>query len=187
MMVSPHLTLLAANASACRLLACANTLLTRDGALRCAATATQVRLGAAIDDLLRAEPRRTGTSSVPTRSVLRLHPLKDRSRTLVLQMFALQRSAATPGVALVLVHDLAAPPLPDPQALAQVFGLTPGELRVAHQLAAGASAQDIARSHGVAVSTVRCQIRVLFDKVGVRRQAELVATLAALPARQHPP
>jgi DNA-binding CsgD family transcriptional regulator len=192
LMVDRTLALLAANASGRRLLATGCALTTHNGSLRCAKAGAQAQLAAAIEALLLGRPPRCDETSPgeQPRSLLRLNLTNDRTRTLILQLFALRHAGHEPaaaGVALVLVHDLSAPALPDPQAMAQVFGLTPGELRVAHQLAAGASAQDIARSHGVAVSTVRCQIRVLFDKVGVRRQAELVATLATLPARLHPP
>jgi DNA-binding CsgD family transcriptional regulator len=188
LMVDHTLSLLAANAAAWRLLASGCALMTRDGLLLCAKGAPQSRLGAAVEALLTNPPRGEPLSPCPPSSLLRLNPPYDPSRALILQLFALRRKGprdgrAATGVALVLVHDLSARPVPDPAAVAQVFNLTPGEWRVARQLATGASAQSIAREHGVALSTVRSQIRTLFDKVGVKRQAELVATLAALPAR----
>lgn len=50
------------------------------------------------------------------------------------------------------------------------------------RLAGGESPQHIADDHGVALSTVRSQMPTVFEKVGVNRQADLVAALAAIPA-----
>lgn len=88
----------------------------------------------------------------------------------------------TRSLALVLVHDLGQPREPDPFVLSSAFGLTPAEGRVAARLAAGDSAQEIAGQNGVALSTIRTQVRNVYEKVGVTRQGELVAALAALPS-----
>jgi DNA-binding CsgD family transcriptional regulator len=188
LMVDHTLSLLAANAAAWRLLGAGSTLMTRDGRMRCVNSDLQSRLVAAVKALLSAPLGSGPLPPTPPSGVLRLSSLQDSGCRLILQLFALHQAGpapgrATTGVALVLVHDLDARPSPDPAAVVQAFDLTPGEWRVARQLATGASAQRIARDHGVALSTVRSQIRTLFDKVGVKRQAELVATLAALPAR----
>jgi DNA-binding CsgD family transcriptional regulator len=57
------------------------------------------------------------------------------------------------------------------------YGLTQAELGVALALSDGKSPADHAESLGISVHTVRNQLRVVFDKLDVRRQAELVAKL----------
>lgn len=57
------------------------------------------------------------------------------------------------------------------------YALTVAETQIAIQLCAGETPQAIAAARGVAVGTVRAQIKTLCAKVGVRRQTELVARL----------
>ncbi|MCA9586601.1 MAG: helix-turn-helix transcriptional regulator [Myxococcales bacterium] len=63
---------------------------------------------------------------------------------------------------------------------ARVYGLSPREAAVAALIIAGMSPKEIAARHGVAESTLRTQIRTLYAKVGVDRQAGLVAALSEL-------
>jgi DNA-binding CsgD family transcriptional regulator len=64
--------------------------------------------------------------------------------------------------------------------LGAVYGLTAAETAIAQRLAAGHSARTIAAQRGVAVGTVRVQIKAIFAKLGVRRQVELTARLHQL-------
>jgi DNA-binding CsgD family transcriptional regulator len=77
-------------------------------------------------------------------------------------------------LALVLI----APPQPDEKSIAQrarrLYGLTEAEARVTAALAAGATVEKVARQHHVHVSTVRAQLRAIFEKTGVNRQTDLV-------------
>jgi DNA-binding CsgD family transcriptional regulator len=59
-------------------------------------------------------------------------------------------------------------------ALGRHHGLTGAEVRVLGLLAGGQDAAAMASSLGVSLATIRTHIRALFDKTGVRRQAELV-------------
>jgi DNA-binding NarL/FixJ family response regulator len=52
--------------------------------------------------------------------------------------------------------------------------LTAAENAVAQAIAAGLTVRQVADSRGVRVSTVRAQVRTIFDKLGVRRQVDLV-------------
>jgi DNA-binding CsgD family transcriptional regulator len=56
----------------------------------------------------------------------------------------------------------------------RLYHLTETEARVMVGLASGATVDDIATRHGVRASTVRAQVRSLFDKTGVNRQSDLV-------------
>lgn len=86
-----------------------------------------------------------------------------------------------PAVVLFILDptDEAGPP---PQLLASLFDLTPAEARTAAALALGEGDADTARRLGVGLNTLKTHRRRVFDKVGVKRQAQLVRLFSALPA-----
>ncbi|MGE5500309.1 MAG: helix-turn-helix transcriptional regulator [Ignavibacteriales bacterium] len=61
-----------------------------------------------------------------------------------------------------------------------LFRLGPAEADIAVQLARGSDIQEIAMARGVTINTIRTQLASAMVKVGVRRQAELVAAVASL-------
>jgi DNA-binding CsgD family transcriptional regulator len=65
-------------------------------------------------------------------------------------------------------------------SLRSVFCLTEAEARLAAQLAFGNSLETVADQFGIAKETARSQLKSIFAKTGVHRQAELVAVLAKL-------
>lgn len=67
------------------------------------------------------------------------------------------------------------------QQLMQLFGLTPAEARLARAIAAGESLESYAAAAGVGLSTVKTQLRAVFDKTGTQRQAELARQLVIVP------
>ena len=71
---------------------------------------------------------------------------------------------------------------PSPDPLATLYGLTPAETRVARSVGDGLTIGEIAQETGASVETLRSQLKSIFGKTGVRRQAELVRLLAGLPA-----
>ncbi len=68
----------------------------------------------------------------------------------------------------------------DEHMLRKVFGLTTAEARVAAQIVRGLPPKRIAVRLGIAVHTVRSQLKAVFAKTGTSRQAELVLVLAGL-------
>ena len=84
-------------------------------------------------------------------------------------------------MAIAVLHPLGADAPVDPLVASLAFGLTPGEARVAAALAAGQTVESIAATRSVSVSTVRTQLRAVFDKLGVSRQPEMVRRLKGLP------
>jgi DNA-binding CsgD family transcriptional regulator len=85
------------------------------------------------------------------------------------------------GAALILILvDPEDCPEPSDAILQQVFGLTKSEARVASKLVCGDTLQEIARSGGTSVGTVRSQAKSLFAKTRTNRQADLVALLTRL-------
>lgn len=65
-------------------------------------------------------------------------------------------------------------------ALSESFGLTPAEVRLARKLRDGRSLQDAADELSVSVNTVRNQLRAIFDKMGLKRQSDLIRALTEL-------
>ena len=93
---------------------------------------------------------------------------------------------AVPGHAgaVVFITDPAATRLPSAEHIAQSFGLTSAEARVAALLARGSGIPAVAEALGVSVNTVRTHVARVFEKTATERQAELVALLlSTLPAR----
>ncbi len=68
----------------------------------------------------------------------------------------------------------------DPQTLRDLFGLTGAEARLAAALTSGSTLVDAAHTIGIAHNTAKVQLRSVFAKTGVHRQAELVALIASL-------
>jgi DNA-binding CsgD family transcriptional regulator len=84
-----------------------------------------------------------------------------------------------PRALLVVIEPDAARQL-DEQLLRQLFGLTPGEARLAAAIATGTTMNEAAARFGVSEATTRVVLKHVFQKVGVSRQAELVLLLAPL-------
>jgi DNA-binding CsgD family transcriptional regulator len=75
------------------------------------------------------------------------------------------------------------------ELLAQAYGLTPAEIRLATALAAGDELRDIADRHSISLHTARSQLKALMSKTATRRQSELVALLIKInfaPAARDP-
>jgi DNA-binding CsgD family transcriptional regulator len=60
------------------------------------------------------------------------------------------------------------------QILGELFGLTPAEANVAILLARGLSLAEVAETQNISPHTARAQLKSIFAKTGVSRQAELV-------------
>jgi DNA-binding CsgD family transcriptional regulator len=82
------------------------------------------------------------------------------------------RASVVMFVTPVVVADV-----PTAKVIQGLFDLTPTEARVARALGRGDTVAEIAARHGVAQPTVRNQIREIFAKTGVNRQADLVGLL----------
>ena len=74
------------------------------------------------------------------------------------------RTAETPDAAIARLHT--------------AYGLTAAEARLALHVAEGGALPAYAVAHALSRHTVRNQLQAIFQKTGVRRQAELVALLA---------
>ncbi|WP_349962569.1 helix-turn-helix transcriptional regulator [Rhizobium sp. ZPR3] len=88
-------------------------------------------------------------------------------------------AAAEPCI-LLIIRPLLALEANASAVLRGTFGLTAAEARLAIGLAKGASLSATAISLGITYQTSRSQLKVVFAKLGVHRQSELVAVLHPL-------
>jgi DNA-binding CsgD family transcriptional regulator len=75
---------------------------------------------------------------------------------------------------------------PAAELLQALFDLTPAEARVAGLIAEGHAVESIAATLSVTSNTVRTQLKSVFTKTGVGRQAELASLLSATGLRTPP-
>ncbi|MGF9763817.1 helix-turn-helix transcriptional regulator [Microvirga sp. 0TCS3.31] len=99
-------------------------------------------------------------------------------RPLILHAVHLDNQALFGPHTVIILVDLQATPHLAQETLQKIFGLTPAEAKLAIEIAAGQSLDDIAEAHHVSVATARKQLASVFAKTYTHRQAELVALLA---------
>lgn len=138
-------------------------------------TAAQAGLDRAIGAAL-APPGRVTlallTGGDGRRYVMQIHPLTGRTRDVF-------HSAAALGV---LIERDRAPTRrkATPSELGELFGLTDREADVASLLTDGLEIASVAQELRISLETARTYLKYAFEKIGVTRQAELVALLARL-------
>ncbi|MBU1424443.1 MAG: alpha/beta hydrolase [Gammaproteobacteria bacterium] len=71
-------------------------------------------------------------------------------------------------------------------ALQTIFGLSPAEARLAALLASGVSLNQAADQSCISKNTAKVQLKSVFSKIGVNRQAELVKLILTSPAVFNP-
>lgn len=178
----------ATNPSADRLLERASVIAERHGRLAAVEAGSDSRMAQALrrlgDDAQRQDP-----ATVPVRATVLLTRAGQESQV-VLSLCTLPWSAAGtwwPAFVLARLHDPEQRTEVDRELLGALFELTPAEARVTAMLAEGHAPKDIASLSGVALGTVRTQLKSVFAKTGTCRQADLVRLVAALPrAAQRP-
>jgi DNA-binding CsgD family transcriptional regulator len=101
--------------------------------------------------------------------------------------------------AALLVHKVALEPPSSPEAIARLYGLTPGEMRVLTAIVEVGGVPETAEALGIGEATVKTHLHRLFGKTGATRQADLVKLVAAFanpvagrarpaaPAHRRPP
>ena len=87
--------------------------------------------------------------------------------------------------ALVILCDLDSPASLPVASMAEAYGLTEAEARVAQAASGGAGIGDIAHQLGLSPNTVKTHLRRIYEKTGTKRQAELarVMTMVGFVAR----
>jgi len=70
---------------------------------------------------------------------------------------------------------------PAERDVAEVFGFSPAESRLAAALVAGRTLSGIAASSGVRITTLRTQLSSILRKTGAKRQVDLIRILSIIP------
>jgi DNA-binding CsgD family transcriptional regulator len=83
-------------------------------------------------------------------------------------------------LAAIFVAETGRSPVETAPLAVTLFGLTPSESAVFEQIAGGVDVPRTASALGIAPSTVRTHLQRIYDKTGVRRQAELVRLAGSL-------
>ena len=105
--------------------------------------------------------------------VVHLHPVR-----------GMARDVFTRAAAILLVTPVEVTEVPTATVLQGLFDLTAAEAKVARGLASGLTIGDIAAAHGTSSTTVRNQVRAVFAKTGLHRQADLVGLLRGIAPRR---
>jgi len=118
-------------------------------------------------------------------SLVRSFPLRDEDdqAAMVGHILPISRSAHdifSGSYALLVLTPVSSKNVPSIDLVRSLFDFTASEARVARGLAAGSTIEDIADDGGVALSTVRTQLRHVMEKTGCSRQAEIVALMASV-------
>lgn len=163
----------AVNAVAERILALNDGLFLRDGRLSAALSAETAAIERAIANCERGMVDAAGATLSITRS-------RGRSQ-LSLLCIPFPAPSSWPGferqTALIFVTDHDARLEQQTRRLRDRFGLTPAEAALAWEIVRSGGRQNAAVNRGISVATARSQLTSIFDKTGVRRQAELVRLL----------
>lgn len=138
------------------------------------------RLQGLIDD---AAGSATGQSSAPG-GCLRVRAAGSGEATLQFQVIPLPQGLSErtweqflPGSCVAVFVSASGGPRLSWKSVAAIHGITRAEARLASMLADGISLEEAAVALLVSIQTVRSQLKSVFAKTGVTRQAELVALL----------
>lgn len=101
-------------------------------------------------------------------------------RLLICPMTPLDNAAS--GSALVLVDDGLSPARNLANAMQEMYGLTPSEIRIVQGLIQGKRLDEIAAAAKASISTVRNQLKSVFQKTNTGRQADLINLILSGPA-----
>lgn len=127
-----------------------------------------------------------GSLSVPRPSAKRDYGLTVSPAAGAASMTALRNAAA-----LVFITDPEQDRRPEAERMADLFGLTPAEARLAEALVLGHSLRSYADKERLSIHTVRTTLKHVFSKTRTRSQSALIRLLLAncVPAhgRLHPP
>lgn len=165
--------MLNANAMAAALLKEADGVSLRGGRLHVGGRHTDQQLQAALGSVIKAQ--QTGATSVV--KALRVPRPGGRS-ALGLVVRPVPASEWTEGqagpCAAIFISDPDRRDSASQQTLGELFSLTPAEANVAILLARGLSLAEVSRAQNISPHTARAQLKSIFAKTGVSRQAELV-------------
>ena len=177
-----------ANTAMERLLRREQGLLVRQGQLQAAHGAGQAGFGAwVVGAFARADANESNAAAaaIPAPALQLQHGEHSRLSLQALPLAGgLGRTLLARPTLLLMASEEAGPRSVSADAIGQRFGCTRAEARLAALLAEGQGLRQAALSLGIGYGTARTALKTVFDKLGVRSQAQLVARLLGDPALQ---
>lgn len=172
-LVSRDGSVLHANRAAQELASSSGAFSFKAGSLHCAVSSSDVKLrlmlkGAAL----------TGAGvGACTGGALKLRGERGIAHVVVAPMWMAQAPFGAPVAAVVFCSDSDQSTRSLSGALRTLHGLTAAEAKLADAVLAGMSLQEYAEARNLSINTVRCQLKAIGQKTGVRRQVDLVRVL----------
>lgn len=148
-----------------------------------------VQAAASLRDALRAVRRRDMSMNGFARDLTLGTFENDRLFGQLLPLFEPSQKANgfSNAVAALFVRRVGPISQPPMEALATLYGLTPRELQVFLGIVQFGGVPEVAQMFGLKATTVRTHLQSLFEKTGVRRQADLAAIAATALGSLGPP
>jgi len=169
-----------ANAAGEALLTAGDILTVRHRRLAAADPQDQSRLRSIIDDARTA----TDNAARPLRSCLATSG-KSRRNAMTLHAMPVTRHAADKNLlgraSVMLVATGVNKVAAGDRLLRQLYGLTPAEAQITEALCTGSTVRQIAARRRTSENAVRFHLKNIFQKLGVRRQADLVKLVCSGP------
>ncbi|AZV77712.1 helix-turn-helix transcriptional regulator [Parasedimentitalea marina] len=89
-------------------------------------------------------------------------------------------------MALLVLRDPRRPVETQNEVLCRLFGLTPSQSRMAGFMVQGLSVREAAGQAGITEASARQYLRIVFQKMNVTRQSEMVLKALEIPAPRKP-
>lgn len=135
---------------------------------------------AALDEIIDQLRITPDTAALPVRPIV---VRRRGKRPVIIRILPVGGAARSPFLgarALLVFSDLGHNSGPQPDLLAQTFGLSRAEARLASVMANGISPERAAEKLDIARETARNQLKAIFAKTDTHRQGELIALLSRL-------
>jgi len=116
-------------------------------------------------------------------------PAKDELPAMVAHVIPIRRAACdifSSAASVVIMTPVRPAKIPSATVVQGLFDLTAAEARVASRIAGGETISEIASRTHTSEGTIRAQLKSVFGKVGVSRQADLVGLLGGIGSTRLP-
>jgi len=110
-------------------------------------------------------------------------PARDEHPPCLVHLYPVRRNARdlfSGASTVLLVTPVRLKEVPSASVIQGLFDLTAAEARVARGIGEGLTVEQLSRRDQVSLATVRNQLRSVFDKTGMKRQAELASLLQGI-------
>ncbi|MDR0779835.1 MAG: helix-turn-helix transcriptional regulator [Pseudomonadales bacterium] len=176
-LVGADLNIVQTNSAARAVLAAGDLVQARSGTLATASVGATKALAVAVAQALQDE-------SALNRKGFGVPVFSKAGDPHVLHVLPLRAGVVRPGlaaeaVAAIFIGRAHSPKSVPGDVFAALFDLTPAEKRVFEHITAGCSVAEVAAALSIGVSTVKTHLSHLFDKAGVRCQADLMALVTS--------